>query len=223
MKLNNLFLFYNSLIATTILLLASFFILPKPQNIANTVLLAPVVFFFWVHALHPDFFSAPKWSPKLGVISIVLCLLGIFSYFLFTKLPNYLPGSSPLAGGGTSLQELKQSIAESDSKNVEFKNQLEKEIGKLSTKIDSIGISDLSVLGTAIPVDTPLPQKALGQITAKDANLTNIAIYETSSQDSKIVGAAKYGITYPYYEKKDSWCKIDGGWVEARWFTEVNP
>lgn len=222
MKPNNIFLFYYSLIATTILLLASFFVLPKPQNIANTILLVPVVFFLWTHALNPDFFSAPKWSPKLGALSIVFCLLGIFSYFLFTKFSNYLPGSSPLTSSDTALQELNQSLTLSNSKNTEFEKQLEKEIGILSTKIDSLGNRDLNILGVTTPAESPAPLTALGQITAKDVNLTDIAIYETGSEDSKVIGAAKYGITYPYYEKKDSWYRIDGGWVEARWFTEVN-
>ena len=78
MKPHKVFLFYYSLVATTILLLVSFFLLPKPKNIANTVLLAPVVFFLWTHALNPDFFSAPKWSPKFGAIVLVFLLLGIF-------------------------------------------------------------------------------------------------------------------------------------------------
>jgi len=222
MKSNNVFLFYYSLVATTILLLASFFILPRPQNIANTILLAPVVFFLWTHTLNPDFFSAPKWSPKLGALSIVFCLLGIFSYFLFTKFSNYLPSKS-LTSTDSTLQELKQSLTQSNSKDVEFRNQLEKEIGILSTKIDSLGVQDLNTLGVTTPAESPVPLTALGQITAKDANLTNIAIYESESEDSKVVGSAKYGITYPFYEKNDSWYKIAQGWVEARWFTEVNP
>jgi len=222
MKSNNFFLFYYSLAAVTILLLASFFILPKPQNIANTILLAPVAFFLWTHALNPNFFSAPKWSPKLGALTIIFCLMGIFSYFLFTKFSNHLLGNS-LTSSDTALLELKQSVAESNSKNTEFRNQFEKEIGILSTKIDSLGAQNLNVLGDTTPVDTPAPLKAVGQITAKDANLTNITIYESKSGDSKKVGSAKYGITYPFYEKSNSWYKIAEGWVEARWFIEVNP
>ncbi|MCX6704144.1 MAG: hypothetical protein NTZ07_01740 [Candidatus Woesebacteria bacterium] len=218
MKPNNVFLFYYSLAATTILLLASYFILPKPQNIANTILLAPVVFFLWTHALNPDFFSVPKWSPKFGAITIVFCLLGIFSYFLFTR---YSPGA-PI--GSTTLGEIKQSLNQSNADDKEFKTQLEVEISQLKTKIDSLGNRDLTILGTtSLPESSASPVAAIGQITVKDANLTTVAIYETGSPDSKVTGSAQYGVVYPFYEKTGDWYKVSQGWVEARWFTEVNP
>jgi hypothetical protein len=219
-KSNNVFLFYYSIAATTILLLASYFILPKPQNIANTILLAPVVFFLWTHALNPDFFSAPVWSPKLGAITIIFCLLGIFSYFLFAKY------SPPVASGGNpALDEIKQSLNQSDADDKEFKTQLESEINELKTKIDSLGGRDLTVLGTVAPLEspTPAPVAPIGQITLKDANLTTVAIYETASPDGKVTGSAAYGVVYPFYEKANDWYKVSLGWVEARWFTEVNP
>jgi len=218
MKLGNVFLFYYSLAATTILLLASFFILPKPQNIANTILLAPVVFFLWTHALNPDFFSKPIWSPKLGAITIVFCILGIFSYFLFTK---YSPGAP---AGNMTLGEIKQSLSQSSADEKEFRNQLEAEISQLKAKIDSLGARDLTILGTASLPESSTPQaSSIGQITLKDANLTTVAIYETASQDSKVVGSAQYGVTYPFYEKANDWYKVSLGFVETRWFTEVNP
>lgn len=222
MKPNNVFLFYYSLVATTILLLASFFILPRPQNIANTILLAPVVFFLWTHALNPDFFTVPRWSPKLGAISLVFCILGIFAYFLSTKFSNYLPNISPLTSSDPTLQDLKQSFTQSSMSDIELRNYLEKEIASLSSKIDSLGKKDLNILGLNSPPEDSTPP-AIGQITAKDENLTDIAIYEGASQDSKVVGSAKYGVTYSFYEKNESWYKITEGWVEARWFMETNP
>ncbi|MBI2066243.1 hypothetical protein HYT60_01950 [Candidatus Woesebacteria bacterium] len=222
MQLFKVFLFYYSLVATTILLLVSFFMLPKPQNLANTVLLAPVVFFLWTHALNPDFFSAPKWSPKLGAIILVFSFLGIFSYFLAIKFVKYLPNASDPILGAT-LEDIKQALSESNTRDNELRTYLESEISTLRTKIDSLGNKDLNVLGTTPPQNPALPEEATGQITAKDANLTEIAIYETSSQETKVVGSAKYGVVYPFYEKKDGWYKIAEGWVEARWFTEVNP
>lgn len=218
MKFLAVFLFYYALTATTILLLASFFILPKPQNIANTILLAPVVFFLWTHALNPDFFSKPIWSPKLGAITIVFCILGIFSYFLFTK---YSPGAP---AGNMTLGEIKQSFSQSSADEKEFRIQLEAEINQLKAKIDSLGRSDLTVLGTITPPESSTPQaSSIGQITLKDANLTTVAIYETASQDSKVAGSAQYGVTYPFYEKANDWYKVSQGFVEARWFTKVNP
>jgi len=218
MKPGNVFLFYYSLAATTILLLASYFILPTPQNIANTIILAPVVFFLWTHALNPDFFSKPVWSPKFGAITIVFCLLGIFSYFLFTK---YSPGAS---SGNPNLSEIKQNLSQSSADEKEFRNKLETEISQLKTKIDSLGKMDLTVLGTASPPESSTPPAVvIGQITVKDANLTTVAIYETASQDAKVTGSAQYGVIYPFYEKANDWYKVSLGFVEARWFTEVNP
>lgn len=218
MKPGNIFLFYYSLVATTILLLASYFILPPPQNIANTIILAPVVFFLWTHALNPDFFSKPVWSPKFGAITIVFCLLGIFSYFLFTKYSPVAPS------GNTALDEIRQNLNQSNADEKEFKTQLETEISQLKAKIDSLGSRDITVLGTVSLPENPTPMPtSIGQITIKDANLTTVAIYETGSADSKVTGSAQYGVTYPFSEKSNGWYKISIGWVEARWFTEINP
>lgn len=222
MKLLKIFLFYYSLVATTILLFVSIFLLPKPQNLANTVLLAPVVFLLWTHALNPDFFSAPKWSPKLGAIILVFLFLGTFTYFLAFKFVKYLPVGTSGSFSSATLEDIKQSLNESNIHNKELQTYLESEISTLKTKIDTLGNTDVSVLGTT-PQNQALPEGAVGKITVKDANLTEIAIYEQSSQESKVVGSAQYGIVYPYYEKATDWYKISLGWVEARWFTEVSP
>jgi len=218
MKLFKLFLFYFSLIVTTVLLPVSYFFLPKPQNIANTILLIPVVFLFWIYAANPGSLPTPKWSQRLVIVVFMLSLLGIFSYFLSTR---YFP-STPISN--TSLGEIKQSLNQSNADEKEFRSYLENEISILRIKIDSLGNRDLNVIGVTTPSENPaLPQAAIGQITAKDANLTRIAIYETNNPESKSVGSAEYGVVYPFYEKSGDWYKITQGWVEARWFTEVNP
>jgi len=218
MKLFKLFLFYYGLVATTVLLPISYFFLPKPQNIANTIILIPVVFLFWAHAANPGSLPTPKWSQRLVIVVFILSLLGIFSYFFSTR---YLPGS-PISNA--NLGEIKQSLDESNAQEKEFRNRIEEEISTLRTKIDSLGNRDLNVIGVTSPSESPTPpETTLGQITIKDANLKTIAIYEVSSQDSKTVGSAEYGIVYPFYEKSNDWYKISQGWVEARWFTEVNP
>ena len=224
MKPHKVFLFYYSLVATTILLLVSFFLLPKPQNIANTVLLAPVVFFLWTHALNPDFFSAPKWSPKFGAIVLVFLLLGIFSYFLSFKFTKYLNINSSTPISEANLEEIKQYLSESNTQQSDLRDYLESELGGLKAKIDSLGNRDLTILGLSENAGgaTPAPA-AIGQVTIKDANLTQVPIHETSSQESKTVGSAEYGVNYPFYEKTSDWYKIAEGWVEGRWFTEVNP
>lgn len=218
MKHYKIFLFYYSLIVTTVLLPVSYFLLPKPQNIANTILLIPVVFLFWKFAANPDSLPIPKWSQRFVIIVLILSLLGIFSYFLSTRYFPTSPISSP------SLGEIKQNLVESNAQEEEFRNRIENEISILRTKIDTLGNRDLNVIGVSAPTQNPaLPGVAVGQITAKDSNLTKIAIYETSSLESKSVGSAEYGVVYPFYEKGGNWYKISQGWVEARWFSEVNP
>src|SRR3989304_5340920 len=218
MKFSKLFLFYYGLIVTTILLPVSYFLLPKPQNMANTILLIPVVFLFWSYAANPGSLPIPKWSQRFVIIVSILCLLGIFSYFLSVR---YFP-NTPISN--ESLGEIKKSLNQSDADEKEFRSRLEGEISILRMKIDSLGNRDLNVIGVTAPSESPtLPDTAIGQITAKDANLTKIAIYETSSPESKSVGSAEYGGVYPFYEKSGDWYKITQGWVEARWFTEVNP
>ena len=139
MKLFKLFLFYYSLIATTVLLPVSYFFLPKPQNIANTILLIPVVFLFWSHAANPGSLPTAKWSQRLVIVVFILSLLGIFSYFFSTR---YLPGS-PISNA--NLGEIKQSLNQSNAEEKEFRSYLEKEISTLRTKIDSLGNRDLNV------------------------------------------------------------------------------
>ena len=218
MKLFKFFLFYYSLIATTALLPVSYFLLPKPQNIANTILLIPVVFLFWTHAANPGSLPIPKWSQRFVIVVFILSLLGIFSYFLSVR---YFPNSPT---SNSSLGEIKQTLVESDAQEKEFRVHLENELSILRTKIDSLGNRDLNVIGVTAPAESPtLPQAAIGQITAKDANLTRIAIYEKNNLESKPVGSAEYGVVYPFYERSGDWYKITQGWVEARWFAEVNP
>lgn len=214
MRLFKVFLFYYALIATTTLLLASYFLLPKPLNIATTILLIPVAFLFWIHATDPANVSASKWSLRFMVVVFMLSSLGIFSYFLSAK---YLPKSAPILD--TTLGEIKQSLIDSNTQDKEFRDRLENEISTLKIKIDTLGNRDLSVLS----VNSSVPTGSLGQITAKDANLTKIpvyeTIYETNSQES--LDSAQYGVVYPFFEKNGDWYKIAQGWVEARWFTEV--
>lgn len=218
MKLFKSFLFYYSLIVSTILLPVSYFFLPKPQNIANTILLIPVVFLFWTYAANPDFLAFPKWSQRFVLVVLMLSILGIFSYFLSTR---YFP-STPISRA--NLGEIQQSLIDSNAEEKEFRSYLENEISILRIKIDSLGNRDLNVIGVTAPSENPtLPEAAIGQITAKDANLTRIAIYEKNTPESKSVGSAEYGVVYPFYEKSGDWYKITPGWVEARWFTEVNP
>jgi len=218
MKLFKFFLFYYSLIATTILLPVSYFLLPKPQNIANTILLIPVVFLFWSYAANPSSLPTPKWSRRLVIVVFMVSSLGILSYFLSARsFPN-----TPIFN--TSLDEIKQSLNQSNADEKEFRSHLEEEISTLRMKIDSLGNRDLNVIGVTAPAESPtLPEAAIGQITAKDANLTRIAIYENNNLESKTVGSAEYGVVYPFYEKSGDWYKITQGWVEARWFTEVSP
>ncbi len=217
------FLFYYALITTSILLLVSFFLLPKPQNLANTILLAPVVFFLWTNALNPDFFVAPKWSPKFGAIGLVFLFLGVFSYFLAFKFFKFIPVNNANFVSTTILEDIKQSLNESKRQNSDLRTYLENEMNTLRVKIDSLGNKDLNILSTSSTKIEALPEGVMGQITIKDRNLTEIAVYETASKDNGIVGSAKYGIVYPFYNKTDGWYKIAEGWVESRWFAEVNP
>ena len=222
MKIFRTLLFYYGLIATTTLLLTSYFLLPKPQNIASALILIPVSFFFWVYATDPSSVSTLNWSKRLLIVIVIVTGLGIFANSVSTR---YLPKTGSTTD--TNMDEIKQSLEQSNADEQTYRNQLEAQISELKAKIDSLGNMSSAVLGTiastAPPESSPLPATASGQITVKDANLTTVAIYETSSQDSKVMGTAAYGVVYPFYEKTTDWYKIDPGWVEARWFTLVGP
>jgi hypothetical protein len=218
MKPFKFFLFYYSLIVTTLLVPVSFFLLPKPQNTLNAILLLPVVFLFWTYAAKPDSLPAPKWSQRLVIVVFGLSILGIVSYFLSVRpLPN-----TPFSG--SSLDDIRQYLTQSNAQEEEFRKYLEKEISILRTKIDSLGNRDLNVIGVTAPTGNPISsQETIGQITAQDPNLSTVAVYAESSLESQAVGTAEYGVIYPYYEKSGDWYRISQGWVEARWFTEIAP
>ena len=162
-----------------------------------------------------------------SLCGIITLFVRVHSYYIPTTNNGLLEiyfGKPTLADTNKFLDDLKQSLAQSNMDNTAFRNQVETEIGTLGTKIDNLGSRDLSVLGeaTLTPSPTASPEASLGQITVKDANLTTVNVYQDSATDSAVVGTVQFGVTYPFYQKITDWYKISQGWVESRWFSE-NP
>jgi len=213
MKLLGQLLFYYSLIAMTILIAVSFFLLPKPQNIANTLLLAPVVLFFWIQVTNPNKVNASTWSARFVLVVFFLTSLGVFAYFLSIKNPTeIIPSADP------TLSEIKTYLEDSRKENEEFRGRFENEISSLKNKIDRVG--SRVTLGVSTPPEGS--SDAAGQITPSDPNLNVVPVYKSNSTESMVLGSIEYGDNYSFFGKRGDWYLITDGWVEASMVTVLN-
>lgn len=217
-------LFYYSLIAVTVLLAGSFFLLPSPQNIANTLILVPVAFLLWTYATNPNSVTASTWSIRFVIVIGLVSSLAVFSYFLSMK---YLPKSAPIVD--PALSDIRSSFSETQRKNEEFQEYLKEEIEGLKNEIEVLKeINGDSTLGatTLLQEDFAI---VLGQI--KPSSNTSVQVRADSVSTSIVVGNLKPNQSYQYYDLKNGFYKISGfdpdnlsdyGWVESAEVREVN-
>ncbi|KKU10505.1 MAG: hypothetical protein UX13_C0010G0005 [Candidatus Woesebacteria bacterium GW2011_GWB1_45_5] len=232
MSFLKVFLFYYCLIATTILLLVSYFVLPKPQNIANVIVLAPVAIFFWIYATNPSSINASKWSIRFVIVVFILSTLGIFSYILASR---YLPQAAPIVD--PTLTEIRGLLEESKSNDEKFQGYVETELMDLRDEISTL--QEAQTLGTStFDIDKKLEEEEkiygepIGEVTIKSSTNTTVVVYEEASDTSEPVGAANYGENYPFFESRGTWYLIDGfnyspgasgkGWIKADLVKEVS-
>jgi len=232
MSFLKVFLFYYCLIATTILLLVSYFVLPKPQNIANVVVLAPVALFFWIYATNPASINASKWSVRFLIVVTLLSSLGIFSYFLASR---FLPKAAPIVD--PTLTEIRTLLTDAKSQDEEFRSYVEDELKGLKDEISTL--QEAQTLGASIvDIDKRLAEEEkineepVGTVTIKNSVNSQVAVYEEQDDTSATKGTAKYGENYPFYESRGSWYLIDGfdltsgasgnGWIRADLVKEVS-
>jgi len=89
------FLFYYSLIITTILLVACFTFAPQPQNFFALALFAPIPLYFWLKISLEGENSPYRWSLKMLSILFLTGILGIFAFWLAGKTSDKSPTINP--------------------------------------------------------------------------------------------------------------------------------
>lgn len=81
------FLFYYSLIVSSLLLIVSLFFLPQPQNFFALALFTPITLYFWFKFTLAEEKSPYRWSLKMLGLLLAAGLLGIFAFWLVGRQP----------------------------------------------------------------------------------------------------------------------------------------
>jgi len=88
------FLFYYSLIVSSLLLVASLFFLPQPQNFFALALFTPVTLYFWFKFTLAEEKSPYRWSLKMLGLLLTAGVLGIFAFWLAGRTSTQPPKST---------------------------------------------------------------------------------------------------------------------------------
>ena len=88
------FLFYYSLIVSSLLLIVSLFFLPQPQNFFALALFTPITLYFWFKFTLTEEKSPYRWSLKMLGILFAAGLMGIFAFWLAGRTPTQAPKST---------------------------------------------------------------------------------------------------------------------------------
>lgn len=218
MRFFKLLLFYYSLIAVTALLAVSFFLLPSPQNIANTLVLTPVAFLLWVYATNPNQITASTWSIRFVIAIALVGSLAVFAYFLSVR---YLPKSAPIVD--PALSDIRSSFSESQRKNDEFQEFLRGEVEYIKNEIEVLKeIQGGNTLGSASEIlleeDFAI---VLGKVSTKGTS--SVQVYKDANLNSETLGTLKANQEYSYFDKKNNFFQVKGfdsenpdtfGWVQ---------
>lgn len=185
-------LFVYSIVAVTVIFICFGIFEPKPINLITSTLLIPIVFYFWVKLTGPEKSSPEIWSIRFLIVIIILCLMGIGTYYLKTNqkgpqekiiIINATTVPSPITSAKPSPDPIKPKTDES--------------------------VTDI-LYGTPIPIPTTF-LKTKGGI---------VNVYQDKLTTSKILYKLIPDQSYPYSQKLGAWYKVyisDSieGWVES--------
>src|SRR4030042_4697004 len=222
-------LFYYSIIVTSILLIASFFFVPKFQNIIITASLIPVVVYFWIASTNPKETNFPQWSIRFLLSVAVLSALGILAYSrvkpfsLATDSKN-----NELSGSVQSMDELKDAI---DSLRTSDKNtsneallaaldNIREEL--INIKAEQRGITKiLGITSSASEVSQLINSLSSGSASESASNTPDAIGFVTPISSSKSTYAysepklsseklskLNYNQKYPFFKKQGTWYQI---------------
>lgn len=231
------FLFYYSLIVSSVLFINAIFLTPSPQNLFFLALFMPITLYFWLLiSVSKDKKKQGEenmfnWSLKLAGIVLLLSALGVFAYFLAGQMDPVSKNLSAMNKAYiASIDELEQKIEElTSSQDEELLSELEDIKDELSNLKDdqltegTLGLTDEYEPYTSKSVSS---NTSRGYLTISDNRWSLVDIFEDSLSSSKIVGQMEYGEKYPFFESRGSWYLIrlpDGteGWITASFVKEV--
>jgi len=98
------FLFYYSLVVSSLLLVASLFFLPQPQNFFGLALFTPITLYFWLKFTLAEEKNPYRWSLKMLSVLLVAGFLGVFAFWLVGRKPAEPPRSALSEAAPTSTQ-----------------------------------------------------------------------------------------------------------------------
>lgn len=227
-------LFFYSIVAITVIFIASAFFSPTPLNIISGLALLPILAYFWIRMTSPSEVSAQKWSLRLFIAVFALSALTIFAFALAAKEkqePAEEVSEDQLAA--EKLEEIRSEIESIKDKEV-TDDELLAEIEKIQEELVNLRASNatqgigndslsdvLDDINYQYDLDTPV-----GQVTMISSSDTTADVYSDSAGTSEITGQITFGRTYPFFESVGNWYLIrlpddTMGWVKSEVVEEV--
>jgi len=231
------FLFYYSLIVSTILFVVSIFLTPTPQSFFLLVLFMPITFYFWLKVISSKEKSKQSeestlnWSLKMAGVVLLLGILGVFAFFLAGKTDPISQNLSAMTKIYlASIGELKTEVEQLASQSPES-NQLLSEIEDIKDELEALRdekTTSEATLGLTSNDTYNLSDSGelIGNITIADSKWSTIDVFQDTVSSSRIIGQIEYGESYPFFESRGDWYQIElpggqEGWVSASFVKEV--
>lgn len=231
------FLFYYSLVVSTILFIVSIFLAPTPQNFFLLVLFMPITFYFWLKVItskkkaKKTEESTLNWSLKMAGVVFLLGLLGVFAFFLAGRTDPISRNLSAMTKIYlASIDELKTDVEQLTSQSPESE-QLLSEIEDIKDELEALR-DDKIVSGVTLGLTSDDTYgysdlgNPIGNITITDSRWNTIDVFQDTIASSKIISQIEYGETYPFFESRGNWYRIElpsgqDGWVSASFVKET--
>jgi len=193
------FLFYYSLIVSTILFIVSIFLAPVPQNFFLLVLFMPITFYFWLKVISSKEKSKKteestlNWSLKMAGVVFLLGMLGVFAFFLAGKSDPISRNLSAMTKIYlTSIGELRTDVEQLASQSPESE-QLLSEVEDIKDDIEALRdeqAASRTTLGltSSDTYDFSDLGDPIGNITIADSRWSVIDVFQDTVSSSKIIG-----------------------------------
>jgi|GEM_PF-4666389 len=226
MKRFLIFLAYYSIVVATVLVIGSFFFIPKPIGYILSALFIPIAIYLWMRVSKPSP-GKSGWSPKMILVVFLLSLLTLFGFSLTSFLlpkPTEDKQETLLSEKETELEALKKS----NEKILEALEFLQEEVAYQaeSDEQETLGVSDSfdDWKNPLDDIDTEL-KDILGYITIKDEKWLSVDVFENSDSTSSVIATLTFGKIYPFTQSKGEWYEVeleDGsyGWVQSIYLRE---
>lgn len=197
----------------------------------------PITFYFWLKIITSKKKtkkieeSTLNWSLKMAGIVFLLGLLGVFAFFLAGKADPISRNLSTMTKIYlTSIGELRTDVEQLASQSPESE-QLLSEVEDIKDNIEALR-NEQAASGTTLGLisndtyDYSDLGNSIGNITITDNRWNTIDVFQDTVSSSKIIGQIEYGETYPFFESRGNWYRIElpsgqDGWVSASFVKET--